>query len=205
MFKNRKHICFCATLVLLSGCANYSASSLSTLSSSAAVPSAKNSNITAAWKVFDKNDCQTYLGRNLLAEGYVPVQMTIRNQSEDPLYLSADNFSISLPSPARVAKTVHTSTGGRVAAWGIPGLIITPLLIPAIYDGILSSNANDSLDADYQSKALSDHIIQPHSHFDTIIFVPKGKIKQSIEMFLINETTQEKIVIPILKNGQACL
>ena len=113
MFKNRKHICLCATLVLLSGCANYSASSLSTLSSSAAVPSAKNSNITAAWKVFDKNDCQTYLGRDLLAEGYVPVQLTIRNHSEDPMHLSADNFNIALPDPDRVAWTGHTRTEER--------------------------------------------------------------------------------------------
>lgn len=109
------------------------------------------------------------------------------------MYLQAGNFSVPLSPTNNVASAVHTSTAGKVLAWGIPGLFIWPFLIPAIYDGVLSSNANDALDADYTAKAVNEHIIQPHSSFNGIAFIPKEKMKESIDMFLVNQRTSEKL------------
>lgn len=197
MLKNGKSIAILASLILLTGCANYQASTLSSLSGDSMIHAAENPNITAEWKVFDKKDCQTYLGRNLIAEGVIPVQMTIRNYSEDDLSISPDNFNIPIQSPAEVAKKVHTSTTGRAVGWGIGGLFVWPLFIPAIYDGIKSAQANRSLDSDYQSKALTEQTIKPYKTLNTLIFVPKEQMKQNIEMFLVNEKTHEKVVFSI--------
>ncbi len=199
MLRNKKHIFLCAVLLLSAGCANYKASSLDSISSGQAVQSSQNSHVTAAWKVFDKKDCLTYLGRDVLAKGYIPIQMTIKNQSDDPLYLSADQFNIDLIPPQQVANEVHTSTAARVVAWGVGGLLFGPLLIPAIYDGIKSSKANRSLDADYSSKALSECTIQPSTTFNGVFFVSKDKIHEPIEMFIRNERTQDKITFRVVE------
>ena len=85
MLKNGKNIAILGSLALLAGCANYEASSLASLSEEKIIHAPNNPNITAESKVFNKKDCQTYLGRNVIAEGIVPVQITIRNYSEDDL------------------------------------------------------------------------------------------------------------------------
>lgn len=193
MSKNKKHIFTYSALILLTGCASYNASTLSMLSPETAMQSKENPNVLVSWKAFDKKDCETYLDRNVLSEGYIPIQLTIRNNSTDPMYLSPDNFSTPVSSSDEVARKVHTSTGGRIAAWGIGGLIFFPLLVPAVVDGFGSAKANDSLDADYKAKTLKEHTIQPHSSFNGVVFIPKQYADQKIQMFLVNQKTQAKV------------
>lgn len=193
MFKNKKHLLTSSALILLTGCASYNASTLSMLPVENAIPSTQESNVLVSWKAFDKNDCEKYLDRNVLSEGYIPVQLTIRNGSSDPMYLSSNNFNIPVSSSNEVANKVHTSTGGRIAAWGVGGLIFFPLLVPAVVDGFRSANANDALDADYAAKTLQEHTIQPHSLFNGVVFVPEQYSNQEIEMFLVNQKTNEKV------------
>jgi hypothetical protein len=199
MLKNAKHILIYGSLISLAGCANYRASALSSIRQDQAIHSSQDAEVTASWKVFDERDCQTYLGRDVIAEGYVPIQMTIKNTSNDPLYLNADQFNVRLPHPQEVAEKVHTSTATRVVAWGVGGLFLWPLLVPAVYDGIQSMKANRSLDEDYQSKSLTEHIIEPKTAFNGIVFVPQEQMNQPIEMFLLNERTQEKIAFSVVK------
>lgn len=193
MFKNKMHVFAYSTLILLTGCASYSASTLSMLPPDTAIQSPQEPNVLVSWKAFDKNDCTTYLDRNVLAEGYLPVQLTIRNNSADPMYLSPTNFSSPVSSADEVAAKVHTSTGGRIAAWGIGGLIFFPLLIPAVVDGYGSAKANDDLDSDYATKSLKEQTIQPHSSFNGVVFIPQQYAHQKIQMFLVNLRTNQKV------------
>lgn len=123
------------------------------------------------------------------------MQMTIRNESNEILYLSPENFNIALASVNEVANKVHTSTATRIVAWGVPGLFIWPFLIPAVYDGVKSSEANEALDADYRQKALKEQLIQPRSTYNAVVFIPKNQVDQPIEMFLVNQKTHDKVVI----------
>lgn len=189
-----------STMIVMTGCASYRANTLSMLPEENSIESKQNSDVLVSWKAFDKHDCQTYLDRDVISEGYLPVQLTIRNNSTDPMYLSPNNFNPPLSSANQVANTVHTNTSGRIVAWGLPGLFFFPLLIPAFVDGIKSNNANEALDADYATKALSEQTIQPHSSFNGVVFIPKENAVQKIEMFLVNLRTNEKVAfseIPI--------
>ena len=193
MLKNKIQRIAYSALILLTGCASYNASTLSMLPQETAIQSKQDSNVLVSWKAFDKEDCKTYLDRDVISEGYVPVQVTIRNNSNDPMYFSPTNFSTPVSSPDEVAYKVHTSTGGRIAAWGIGGLIFFPLLIPAVVDGVGSANANDALDADYAAKTLKEHTIQPNSLFNGVVFIPQQYAEEKIEMFLVNMKTNKKV------------
>jgi hypothetical protein len=190
-------------LMLLAGCASYEASMLTSLPVQSAVQSRHNPNVLVTWKIFNDQDSKIYLGRDLISEGYIPIQMTIRNNSSDPMYLHPQNFSVPLPPINEVANKVHTSTAGRVAGWGVPGLLIWPLLVPAIYDGIKSKEANAALDADYFAKAIKEQTIQPHSSFNGVFFLPKQMTNQPLEMFLVNQRTNEKVPCSLMgQTGQ---
>ena len=193
-FMSKSKQCIMASLILLTGCASYSASSLATLSADHAIESSTHPKVSVSWKKFDKTDCKRYLDRDVISEGFMPIQITIRNNSTDPMYFSPHNFNVPLASVNEVADKAHTNTAGRVVGWGVGGLFIWPLLIPAVYDGMKSSAANDSLDADYEAKALREHTIQPQSTFNGVVFVPKKYLSQTLEMSLVNQKTQEKVV-----------
>lgn len=197
MLKSR--VIACSVLITLVSCANYEASMLLPLAVQEAVQANKHPEILVSCKVFGIEDSLNYLGRDVISEGYIPIHMTIRNNSNDPMYLNPGNFSIPLAPVNEVANKVHTSTAGRVAGWGIPGLFIWPFLVPAIYDGIKSREANAALDADYLAKAIKEQTIQPHSHFNGIVFVPKQNTSQVMELFLVNERTSEKIACPLFE------
>lgn len=197
MLKKCKSILLVGALAGLAGCASYEASMLSVLPVETSVQSLQNAEVLCSWKVFDEEESEKYLGRNLIARGYVPLQLTIRNASSDPMYLNPSNFNIPIPSVTEVANSAYTSTAARVVGWGVPGLLVWPFLIPAIYDGIKSIEANAALDADYAAKAMKELTIQPRSSFNGIVFIPKEIAQQDIELFLVNERTNEKIRCPL--------
>ncbi len=192
MFKGKKYLL--GALILLTGCASYNASTLSTLPAEGAIQSAENSQVLVSWKTYDETDCKRYLGRNVISEGYMPIQLTIRNNTNDSMYFNPQNFNVPLASVNEVAGKAHTSTAGRVVGWGVGALFIPPLLIPAVYDGLKSSEANDLLDADYEAKALREQVIQPKSLFNGVVFVPQQYANQGIEMFLVNQKNHEKLI-----------
>ncbi len=220
MLKNRRALLI--PLVLMAGCASYEAATLQPLHIAMAEQCTQanvlvsatlhplqvamteqltQANVLVSWKIFDQRDAETYLGRDTIAEGYVPLQITVINQSGDPIYLSANNFSVPLASANEVANKVHTSTAGRVVGWGIPGLLLWPLLIPAVYDGISSSEANQALDADYLAKTITQHTIHPQSNFNGVVFIPRNLANQPITMFLVNQKTGEQLSYSLLENA----
>lgn len=193
MSNRKRHILTYSVLILISGCAHYNPSTLCMLSTETAIPAKNNPDVLISWKPFNEDDCLDYLDRDVLSEGYIPVQVTIRNNSQDPLYLSPDNFSVPLSSPNEVSRKVHTSTCGRIVAWGVGGLIFFPLFIPAVLDGIKSIEANHALDADYAVKSLKEQVIQAYSVFNGLVFVPKQYANHKIEMYLVNQKTSQKV------------
>ena len=96
-------------------------------------------------------------------------------------------------SPEEVARTVHTSTLGRILGYGIPGLVIVwPLIIPAVVDGIKSSEANEALDMDFYTKTASDRMIAPHSNFNRLVFVPYGEYQSNFTLTLIDQESKKE-------------
>jgi hypothetical protein len=143
------------TLVILTGCASYNAAPLDSLLSEAIhLPSSeKNNDIIVTAKSYDRRDCKRYLGRDLISKGYQPVQLYIQNNTGRSYSFSLNRIDLPFARQEEVARRVYTSTVGRILGYGIPGLVVLwPLIIPAVVDGIKSSEANEALDHDFSSK-----------------------------------------------------
>jgi hypothetical protein len=77
--------------------------------------------------------------------------------------------------------------------WLAPGLLFLPItfFIPAVVDGVKSSQANSSLDKDFLAKGAKDMTIPPHSQLNTILFIAKENYQECFTVTLVDEETGE--------------
>lgn len=183
-----------ALLLSFTSCASYRASPLFIPFPDLIQPVSRGEKISIVSKAFTRNDCNIFLDRDVIAEGYQPIQIYIQNDSDRNYIFSLNRITLPIASPEAVADTVHTSTVGRVAGYSVGALIFWPLVIPAIVDGIKSSNANTALDNDFAAKAARDQVIFSHSRFNAIFFVPVRVYQKFYTLTLIDrESNQPKI------------
>ena len=201
----KKVLLFLSAFVLLMvpGCAHYKARPLKKLNVNA--PTSKNEQFLAlSYTMFDCDDCIAYLGRDLLAQGYQPVQIEFTNHSKYSFYLSENCFNIPQAPIDVVAKLVYTDTTGRAVGYGVAGLFIWPLVIPAIVDGIGSAQANEQLDTDFARKALCDRLVTKYNSANGLIFVPVEEFNPNFTLTVTSiETDKEFILSP--KNSRITL
>ena len=178
----------CALSILVSSCASYNAQPLTPLSYTEVDVRnhAKTQDVTVVAKKLSKEDSLKYFDRNLLAKGIVPIQIFINNKSDKDLIFLKEKISLPLASVRAVAEKAHTSTVGRVTGYGLGSLVLWPLIIPAVVDGLKSSKANDQLDSDFYTKAAEDTIIRKNSTLDKVVFVPKDKYKSIFSLTLFD-------------------
>lgn len=176
----------------LSGCASYRAAPLNTLSSDVIQTRSNNETVLISAKAFNKSDCKKYLDRDVMNKGYQPVQLYIENNSDKNYLFSLNRISLSCARPEEVAEKVHTSTAGRSVGYGAAACLTCGLFaIPAIVDGVKSSNANEALDNDFSAKTARDQTIFQHSHFNKLIFVPVNEYQQTFTVTLIDQATNK--------------
>lgn len=192
--KTKKFVSISSILILalvLSSCANYSASPLCNPSPDLIQIMPRNEAISIISRAFTQADCNHFLDRDVLAEGYQPVQIYIQNDSDKNYIFSLNRVTLPIARPEEVAEKVHTSTVGRAVGYGAGALIFWPLAIPAIVDGIMSSDANTALDNDFAAKAAKDQIIFSRSHLNAIIFVPVRGYQSTYTLTLIDQDSGE--------------
>ncbi|MBJ7449998.1 MAG: hypothetical protein JHC93_06540 [Parachlamydiales bacterium] len=184
--------------VLTTGCASYKASNLNALDTEVNAVTQKKDGITVQAKTFDKYDCKRYLDRNVIKEGFQPIQLTIKNDSSRRLILSSSNISLPSAAPNFVAQSVHTSTAGRAIGYGVGAYFTFGVLaIPAVVDGIKSSQANKALDIDFANKALEEKVLLPHSLNNGLIFVPVDQLQHDFKITFVDADTNETIEMEV--------
>jgi len=181
----------------VSGCANYKAAALPILQPEFAPYSQDCNDVTVSCKALSEYECKRHLGRNVLKKGYQPIQICIQNESRTYLLLSPQSINLPLVPPEDVAREVHTSTVGRATAWGVGGLFIWPLLVPAVVDGVKSSQANQKLDADYSGKGMNQCVIQPYTTVNRVVFVPSSEYNGAFRLTLLDKETKAKLAYDV--------
>jgi hypothetical protein len=141
-------------------------------------------NVTLACKPLSREECKRFFDRDIIDKGYQPVQMTIVNDSSRYILFSNQGISIPVCSPQEVAEKCHTSTVGRAAGYGVAGIFIWPLLVPAVVDGVSSSQANTKLDRDFNEKNIATH--------NGVVFFSKTDYQDAFLIKLVDKETLQK-------------
>ena len=178
---------------ILCSCASYKPAPMSSLQPEFAPYSETIENVTLACKPLSRAECKRFFDRDIIDKGYQPVQITVVNNS--PKYILYSNQSISIPvcSPQEVAEKCHTSTAGRATAYGVAGIFVWPLLIPAVVDGVGSSQANTKLDQDFNEKNMEQMVINPYSTHNGVVFFSKTDYQDSFFVRLVDKETTQKL------------
>lgn len=178
---------------LLASCAGYKSRPLKTLR---VEPIKGHRDILFNSHVYNINDCEMYLGRNVIKEGFRPIQIALKNQSSRFLIFNLNNFSLKTTPFDVVARSVYQSVLARALGYGIPGVFffLWPLIIPAIVDSYWASVANEQLLADYMEKSLANIVIDPDSLLEGLIFISSGNYNSQLNLTLIDRDSHEKII-----------
>ncbi len=177
-------------LLLLTGCTHYKAQSLRKLTTN----STKNT-VSFTYQKFTHADCEIYLDRDLIEAGYQPIQLTLENNTNHYFDFSLEHFSFPCAPVEIIAPKLYTSTINRVLGYGIPGLIIFPLLIPAITEGMWSYEANNQLTTDYTRKALHNQVLRPNYTINGLIFVPIEYFDPYFSFDLIDLNAHKRVTL----------
>jgi len=193
-------IIFTAASLFLTGCASYNALPLNSMSSQVVNVSepSNRANLVVAAKKLSRAECLKYFDRDVIKEGYQPIQLYIQNDTNDSYIFSLSRISLSTARPEEVADRVHTSTVARATLYGAGALILWPLAIPAVIDGVKSAQANEALDADFDAKVAKDQVITKHSNFNKVLFVPRNEVDGSFTITLLDAETHAPKTIKVL-------
>ena len=196
-------IIFTVISLFITGCASYNALPLNSMSSQLVNVSepGERANLIVTAKKLSRAECLTYFDRDILKEGYQPIQLYIQNGTDNAFIFSLNRISLATARPEEVAEKVHTSTVARATLYGAGSLILWPLAIPAVIDGVKSSRANQALDADFDAKAAKDQVILKHSNLNKVLFVPKNEVDSFFTITLLDVKTHAPKTIEVLVTG----
>jgi hypothetical protein len=196
-------IVFTAASLFLTGCASYNALPLNSMSSQVVNVSepSKHANLVVAAKKLSRAECLKYFDRDVIKEGYQPIQLYIQNDTNDSYIFSLNRISLSTARPEEVADKVHTSTVARATLYGAGALILWPLAIPAVIDGVKSAQANEALDADFDAKVAKDQVITKHSNLNKVLFVPRNEVNGFFTITLLDAETHAPKTVEVLVTG----
>lgn len=178
--------------LILSGCATYSAGRLPSSDVANFKDMQDQDGLKVAVKFFDARESKNIFGVGKVHDLYHPVYIAIDNRTKNS-YQFAKGTSINKQSvPAEeVAKNCGFSTVGRATAYGVAGIFIWPLLIPAVVDGVGSAQANQKMESDYTYKEIKDDRIQPNGLLNGVIFIDKMKSGEEFVVRLQNTNNNE--------------
>lgn len=189
-----------AAASLLAGCASYEAFPLNSSFAATCFLKEEREGLTVMARALTQEDCWKYLDRDVMICGYQPVQLLVQNNSKKNYFFSMSRVSLPSVPVQEVADKVHTWTATRATIYGVGALVLFPLIIPAIIDGIGSANANQALDRDFAIKTASDQPITPFSYMNKIFFVPEEAYQPRFQIALLDDETKEVLFFDVNVN-----
>ncbi len=126
-----------------------------------------------------------------------PVFIVIDNKSNSAYSFRKADVDTSYLSSEEVAKKCARSTMGRVASYGILGLIVIlwVVFIPmAIAEWINCPRINAQMRSDYLGNEIADTTIGPSRSISGVMFVAPFRSGESFTIPLVNRDTGERLL-----------
>ncbi|MFH1461481.1 MAG: hypothetical protein ABIF12_00845 [bacterium] len=179
---------FLSVLLLFPSCAKYEGKRLT----APYAPIHEKENIEVAQKALSEKECQYYFGgRKLIERGYQPIQIYVKNNTNETLYLNPNYITLPLEPASSIARKMHRNVGWKITKYFIIGGPIW-----AAIEGVASHDANKVINADINEKTVRlDHAIKirPYGIINKVMFVAKENYNSDFNISLI-EPKKNKII-----------
>ena len=174
----------CALLIItISGCAKYQPNQLA----QPFEPPCEKEGISIQAHRLNKKECKKYFDSTAVEKKFVPIQLNIKNDSNQTYKLYSSNIGQPVVSKHDVTKAIHRKTTLRV----ILHWLLSPVpLITGTIDGIKSYEANKEVNADVNARAIDNNSkvkIPAGATSNKVMFVSKDGFAPSFKLTLIDK------------------
>ena len=188
-----KNIFFASLLLIVlltAGCLKQEAYEPKRLSAPLGMIQEKN-NIIVTKNVLTDNECKKIFGgRRLLARGYQPVQIYIKNNNPEPLMLDPNYITLALENPKAVAYSMHRNLAAKTM-WFLRN---TENAEYAKVKAKVSESINKDIDFDIEEKSLNINtktIIRPYGILNKVVFILTENYQSSFNLSLFDKNNDK--------------
>ena len=157
----------------------------------------QNTGLQIAAKTYDSEKSKQNLNRDLLSKGYVPVEITITNQTQKSYTLSRASVNLPCATAKEVTWSFTKKTFPRSIGYKIASFFFWPFSIAGSIDSIRVIKNHRNLNKDFAAKTLKDddEIIPPFSSVIRVLFVKKDGFQKEFSVALQEVGAKELLVI----------
>ncbi len=187
----RAIVIFLVASCFLEGCASYHAGLLPSKDVMNYDNKQVQNNVYVVAKFLNARETKQVFQFDLENKGIQPTFIVMDNRSPKTYDFKKSDINKQIMSSQEVADKCKFSTVGRATTYGVVGLFIWPFLIPAVVDGVGSSEANRKIEDDYAYKELQDGRLMPNALMNGVVFVSKMKEGEDFTIRLKDVDTNE--------------
>lgn len=158
--------------------------------------------ISISIKSLTAEESKKYLKADLLKSGYVPLSVSIENQSSDDYLIRPELISLPLVESSKIASVIKRSSLPASIGLKIAGFIFWPFSIPSTMHGIKTLQDHQKMKRDLSIKSVKEELIPPYTTMNRVFFVPSEKSQESFSVSLINQETLESKVFWVEQVGE---
>ena len=150
-------------------------------------------------KVYSSSESEHILKTDLVARGYVPVEITIRNPGEYTYAISLASTAMNCARPKEIAWKESMRGIPRAVVLKVLSLFFWPFTIPSAIDSIYSLKKHTSTVSILTAKGLKedDEIVLPYSLVKRVLYIPEESFYNTFSFSLENLDSKELVVIPV--------
>ena len=179
-------------ILTMCGCAKYKSEPFAPIGLNQKIEVKEN--IQAAKKALTEEECKIFFDRRVINAGYQPIQISIRNNSNQNYILNSNNIDLPIVSIQDVTKQIQRNPITK----GLKYFVIGGPLLGAL-EGLNSQSINNKMTADFNSRCLDENKIvhiKPNQSINTVVFVPKDQTKiDNFDLKLTNPENNKSVIL----------
>ena len=150
-------------------------------------------------KAYSPEESRHILHTDLIDMGYIPVEVTIRNQGDHAYAISMASTAMNSARPKDVAWTFTKGTIPRAIGWKVLSFVFWPFTIPSTIDSIHCFKKHRSIVKVLTAKGFKeiDEVVLPYSLVKRLLYVPKDSFYDTFSVSMEDLNADELVVIPI--------
>ncbi len=150
-------------------------------------------------RVYSADESEHFLHADLLAKGYVPVEITILNEGDHTYGISAASTAMNSAKPKEIVSKLTRGAMVRGIGLRVLSFFFWPLMIPSTIDSIHTYKKRGSLTRVLTAKGFKqfEEIVLPYSIVKRVLYVPKEAFYETFSVALEDLSSKELVVIRV--------
>lgn len=191
----KKNIVLLLSLVLVAGCRQKNVKLFPSLKQAKTYQETRD-NLSVTVKEFSHKETIDYFGVDLQSHGYQPLQVVMRNMSNNTFIIRPSYITVPLVSGKRIAQWMHYDTYSYVMWSSLPALFFwwpaVPCIIAPAGLGMREYNRKITKNLKYRSLNNKDGLeILPYETITKFMFVYASYYHAPFDISFLNKDTQE--------------